>query len=387
MNGVIVFSNDEICPKNTKKLSKNIVVMDKNITDFENMDQSEFDNGGFYLLKNSGLEPKLMTLCEYNNVAGTKTIPKGYYFTVKNKCPSNSEQLGQIGILDFAKSSLVFNPANEKQTDKMLKEINTLTDRNRKTTAYIKEMGTPFLDYNWVLPQLCKAKADIPIDSNIVLPASRCNGSNWTDVGTYGMLGSIYDYDFNADNNIKLDITNTIFPNQQIILPRMCAGYPNIAIDTCLNKSDTRYKNKCDEDMRELCKTIEFGNDIACSCINAKTRLIGNPLYIDTVCIQNGYKTSEMKADNNFTASKINCDALAKFRKNNPDYPIEDNRYTQFCKVPDVPHEPRPPKQIIEPKHTKYIILVCVAVIFCIFFYYKGIPFLKKLKTKISFSG
>jgi hypothetical protein len=383
MNNIIVFSNNK-CPKNTKKLSTNIVLMDEKIKDFKNMDQEEFDKGGFYFLKNSGLEPKLMTLCEYNNITNQKTIPKGSYFTVKDKCPNNSELLGQIAIMDWAKSALVVNPQTEAQSDKMLKAINTLTDRNRKTTSYVSTQGNPFLDYNYVLPNLCKAKKDIKIDSNIVLPSSRCQGSVWSDVGTYGLLGSIYDYDFNATNNIKLDITNRILPNQQIILPRMCTGYPNITIAKCIGNTDKRYKNQCDEDMRELCKTIEFGDDNICSCINSKMHTIGNPTYIDSNCVHNGYKTAEMRTGEGVTVSKVDCDDLLRFRENNPNYVIENNEYTNYCKVPLSPGEEPKFKPPIEINYIKYALLIFSLIILSGFFYYKGIPYLKKftLKTK-----
>jgi hypothetical protein len=345
MNGIIVFSNKD-CPAGTTKLSENVVFMDKNIDDklFRKSDSLGLDN-----LQITGLEPRILTMCQYPRTTAQKQIPKGSYFTVKDAtCPVNSSNIGKIGILDQMGQN------NEYW----------------KIRSYISDIGGSYYNYSWKLPTMCRADNDVDINKDIVLPSTNCNRKTWTDVGTFGMLGSVFDYSFYEDvNNIAVDPVHRFLPDQQIILPKMCAGFTNETIKRCA-KSDPVYKNKCDEEMRELCKTSEFGDDNICSCINSRIKLIGNPLCISGNCVKNGYKTYEMLAnEHNFfqKTGLINCEDLYGFMLKHPEFEVVLNRFTNHC-FNDKAVDPQIPKIVDPVVKTNYvmIILISVAIIFFI---------------------
>lgn len=362
MNGLIIFSNKE-CPTGTKKLSENVFFMEDTIDDtlFRKSEDPNFvDN------KNTGMEGRIMTLCQYPLITDQKNIPQGSYFTSRtDKCPSGSSRIGKIATLDLIGQN----------------------NENYKYGSYVSEKGNPYYDYVWNIPTLCKADQPIDIDKDIILPSDNCQGDKWTNVGTYGMLGSVFDYSFYEDtNNINIDVHRQFFPNQYIILPRMCAGYGNEIIKRCANADNSVYKNKCDEEMREICKTIEYGDDNICSCLNSKIKLIGNPLYLDTNCIQNGYKTYEMKHNmKNFfqKTGLIECDDLNRFLEKHPGFRLERNRYTNHC-FNTKPVEKQETPTVLETIKSNYwiYILIGVGVILLIIFLFFFIR--SKLKTRSS---
>ena len=342
MNNIIIFSNTDTCPAGTNKLSENVMFMDKTIDPrlFKKTDDhyfaQTFNNNNVQWDFQHDMDPRVLSLCQYPPDTKETQIPAGSYFTIKNNtCPAKSTKVGKIGILNLVEQN----------------------NGRFKNKSYIKTVGEPYYNYVWNLPTLCHAKSNIDITDNIVLPATYCDSKHWKDVGTYGMMGSVFDYSFaegtgqTLGNNINIDPIHNFLPDQRIIIPRMCTGdnTTNKTIKKCLAKTDNiepmvcnkkknycipvesyadqlylnsqhtnpdcagrtegpedniewelrfphaGYKNTCDEEMRDICRMSEYADTNICSCINSNMKLVGNPLYIDNTCIEHGYKTYEMK--------------------------------------------------------------------------------------------
>ena len=409
MNGIIIFT-DKKCPTGTKKLGENTVFMDRHIDPeiFRKSEDPQFvynnnvgdDNYDTNLgqakplhrgtAEGTGMEARMITLCQYPLDTDQKQIPKDSYFTTRNiKCPNKSSTLGQISVLDHRGQNNEYSYEHK---------------------SYIPhkgiQKGNPYFDYVWNLPTLCKANDPIDIHEDIILPSDNCLANAWSDVGTYGIFGSVYDYSFHENtNNINVDPINRFLPDQQIILPRMCAGSTNkILFNTNLKAKNLlfnidvnstnetikrcklikpKYLNKCDEDMREICKLDEFRDYDICSCINSRIKLIGNPLYIDKNCIENGYKTYEMQKNmQNFfqKTGLINCEDLEKFLKLHPKTRIDRNEFTEHCfNTKPIVHQ----KEIKQPEivATNYIIPIVVTLIILLFIGF-GYLFIKYRSNK-----
>lgn len=355
MNGVCTIHNPkDSCPNSSIKLGTRFAMLTDSNTNIN-------VGHGIASYIGTGFEWREFGLCEYPVNNAPDKVPKDSMFTINNDtCPKDSSEVGTVAVLDSTPD----------------------TNNDRFTINAVIKPGGPFLQYRYLLPKLCRADRDISINEHMILPAKNCNASTWSDKGIFGMLRPVSETGIFV-NKFDLDPHNQVMSGYYIIRPRLCIGQPNELVNRCSNKMKYGIRTRkdaeqCDNDMKKLCATIEYGSDPICSCYNSPLRILGNPVCIDRTCFSQGYKTQGMLTTPcNISNNPIDCSTFNKIKESFPNIELIDNVWTQYCFVPEKPDiELPPPKQIIERStgdhwftETRIFVFTILLILFLFFAY------------------